>query len=231
MDVSAKAKQIFTSPKSAPIFTAVTATMTNAQGTSEMSVNHVLFPAPLIIVAYSPVNLQVIDPVGDSIGKDQYGTLTQSITDATYDEAPNDSITITFPLEGTYTIIVITEDGAPPGSTYGIGIRIDGSTQCILVENAIAPAAEIADTLGYEVMEGYHYKNGDANDDFGLNLLDILCIIDCLYGEDDEDQCCPEPTGAGDANCDLTLNLIDILYLIDHLYGVPPGQPPCPLGE
>ncbi len=229
MDVSTKAKQVFSCPKNAPIFTSITATMTSDQGTSKMSYNYTLFTAPLIIVAYSPVNLKIIDPVGDSVGKDASGVFFNSIGDATYDESPNDSVTIFYPLEGTYIIIVVTEDGAPPGSTYGIGIRIDGSTQCILIENANAPVAGEADTLDYLVEEGYHYENGDATGDKIYNLLDILLIIDCLYGTGEVS--CPDPYLSGDANCDRLLNLIDILYLIDYIYGVPPGPPPCPLGE
>ena len=196
--------------------------------TSELSTNFSLTPSPLIIVAYSPVNLKVLNPVADSIGKDGAGTYFNTIGDnATYDEIVNDSINIANPILGEYIIIVIPEDDAPPGAIYSIGIRIDGSTQCILVENANVPAAGTTDTLDYFVLEGYHYINGDVNRDTDLNLLDILCLIDCLYGDQGEDQCCPEPREAGDANCDQMLNLIDILYVISNLYDDPAGPEPC----
>ena len=68
---------------------------------------------------------------------------------------------------------------------------------------------------------------GDASCDGEINLIDILFIIDHLYGEPPGPA--PRPFSSGDANCDGLLNLIDILYLIDYLYGIPPGpEPQCP---
>jgi hypothetical protein len=197
--------------------------------TSEFSENLSLIQVPLIIVAYSPVNLMVFDPAGDSIGKDPFGLIGQSITDATYDEVLNDSINIRYPLEGEYMIIVIPENDAPPEAVYSIGIRIDGSTQCILVEEADVPSSDEPDTVVYVVEEGYHYENGDASGDKIINLIDILLLIDCLYGTGE--VTCPDPYLSGDANCDRILNLLDILYLIAYRYNTPPGPPPCPLGE
>ncbi len=186
---------------------------------------------PLYINAYSPVNLKVIDPAGDSIGKDGAGTLTQSIYPADYNEDPpdfEDEVVIYYPIEGDYTVIIIPEDGAPLGSTYSIGITIDGSAQAIIVENADVPASGTTDTVTYVVSEGWHYINGDANRDGVLNLLDILSLIAYLYN--DPPGPAPDPENAGDANCDLSLNLLDILYLIANLYNDPPGPAPCELG-
>ncbi len=212
--------------KEFPMFSDITFTAIDVDGnTSEFSANITLDQAPLIIVGYSPINLKVIDPAGDSIGKSEDGTPFNTVGDATYDEAPNDSVNITYPLNGDYIIIVLPEEGAPPGAIYSIGIRIDGSMECIQVENANVPASGTTDTIGYVVEESYHYENGDANGDKTYNLLDILLLIDCIYGSGD--VTCPEPYLSGDANCDRVLNLIDILYLIDHVYGDPPGPPPC----
>ncbi|MBN2226549.1 MAG: right-handed parallel beta-helix repeat-containing protein [candidate division Zixibacteria bacterium] len=187
---------------------------------------------PLYITAYSPVNLWVTDPDGYFIGKDAYGALSQNIYPADYDEeAPEyyDIVTIYYPIPGEYLIEVIPEDGAPPGMTYSVGIRLDGSMQCIIVEDADVPADGSVDSLVYVVEEGYHYLNGDANRDDAINLLDILYIIDYLYATPAGPA--PDPFGAADATCDLVVNLLDVLYLIDHLYGDPLGPPPCDLTE
>jgi len=71
------------------------------------------------------------------------------------------------------------------------------------------------------------YICGDANGDADINLLDILYLIDYLYGSPAGDP--PDPMESGDANADGDCNLLDVLYLIDHLYGSPAGPAPlCP---
>ena len=68
---------------------------------------------------------------------------------------------------------------------------------------------------------------GDASGDCAVNLLDILYLIDYLYGTPMGPA--PDPPEAGDANYDGAINLLDVLYLIDYLYGNPPGpEPVCP---
>jgi len=68
------------------------------------------------------------------------------------------------------------------------------------------------------------YMCGDANADKSHNLLDILYLIDYVYG--DPPGPAPVPEAAGDVNSDGAINLLDILYLINYLYGSPPGPPP-----
>jgi len=71
------------------------------------------------------------------------------------------------------------------------------------------------------------YSCGDATGDALINLLDILFLINHIYGDPSGPP--PEPPEAGDANADGSINLLDILYLIDYLYGNPPGpEPLCP---
>ena len=68
---------------------------------------------------------------------------------------------------------------------------------------------------------------GDANGDEDINLLDILYLIDFVYGSPTGPA--PEPPEAGDVDGDSACNLLDILYLIDYLYGNPTGPAPvCP---
>jgi|GEM_PF-2237744 hypothetical protein len=68
---------------------------------------------------------------------------------------------------------------------------------------------------------------GDIVMDGAVNLLDILYLIDNLYGVPPGPP--SSPPHASDVNDDGAVNLIDILYLIDFLYGIPPGpEPVCP---
>lgn len=65
---------------------------------------------------------------------------------------------------------------------------------------------------------------GDPNNDEDINLLDILYIIDYVYG----DGPLPQPIlETGDPNADGQVNLLDILYLIDFVYQDGPA-PICP---
>jgi hypothetical protein len=123
-----------------------------------------LFPSPMIIMAYSQaknlvkvpgqdlnwVNLKIVDPAGNSIGKAPDGNDIQTIFPASYKEHPqDDSVTIHAPLAGEYIIIVMAESDAPPDVAYGIGIRIDGSLQVMLADYLEIPKASEADTLDY----------------------------------------------------------------------------------
>ncbi|UCD18086.1 MAG: dockerin type I repeat-containing protein, partial [Candidatus Zixiibacteriota bacterium] len=68
---------------------------------------------------------------------------------------------------------------------------------------------------------------GDASGDGNVNLLDILYLIDHLYG--DPLGPAPDPEASGDVNADGDVNLLDVLQLIDHLYGEPPvSELTCP---
>ncbi len=219
-------KFIFDVPSSVKPFSILTATATDSFGnTSEFCENFRLIAAPLIIVAYSPVNLQVTDPEGGFIGRDEFGVLTQTIPLASYTEITNDSIHIDFPIEGVYIIDVITEDGADPGAVYSIGIRIDGTENCIVVAEALVPATGVVTSYEYDVEEGYHYLNGDCDRNGVINILDIVYLINCKF----KGGACPEPLEVGDANCNLMVNILDIVYLVDYKFKG--GPEPCPVEE
>jgi parallel beta-helix repeat protein len=207
-----------------PPYTVLTATATLSGNTSEFSHDFGLTPAPFHIVIYSPVNAWVTDPNGDYIGRDSAGNLSQTIVDATYPLAmgsDRDSVTISYPVGGEYTIVVKAEEGASPRAAYSVGIRIDGSDETIIVSDRDIPPAGDSDTYYYEVEEDWPYINGDANRDSTINIFDITYIISYLYLDGDA----PWPEGAADANCDLVMNIFDITHLINYLYRE--GEVPC----
>lgn len=214
----------FAIPKSAGQFSKVSAIAIDDSGnTSEFCQNFSLTPSPLVIVAYSPVNLLVTDPNGFYIGKDAYGNLSQTLFPATYDEVVHDSINIAHPILGQYQIVVIPEADAPVDTRYSIGIRIDGSDQAIMIMNAIVPPSGTTDTASYTVQEGWHFKNGDANDNGVINALDVTFLINYLY----KHGAPPYPIEAGDANCNGVVNALDVTALINFLYKH--GPAPCQL--
>lgn len=184
------------------------------------------YKRPLWITAYSPVNLRVVDPLGNFIQKDADGILTQTIFPADYNENPPndlDSVIIYFPVEGDYTIEVIPETDAPVNAKYSIGIRIDGSDEAVMIMNATVPAPGMTDTLEYMAEEGWHFINGDANRSGVINALDVTFLINFLYKHGPE----PNPIIAGDANCSGLINALDVTRLINFLYkhGPAPCQP------
>ncbi|MBN2227074.1 MAG: VCBS repeat-containing protein [candidate division Zixibacteria bacterium] len=70
------------------------------------------------------------------------------------------------------------------------------------------------------------YICGDASGDDAINLLDILYLIDYVYGNPPGPA--PTPIASGDVNNgDGSINLLDILYLIDYIYGSPQGPAPA----
>jgi hypothetical protein len=58
------------------------------------------------------------------------------------------------------------------------------------------------------------WKLGDANGDWGINLLDVSFIINALYRGGTQ----PNPKYVGDFNGDCKMNLLDVSYLINYMY-------------
>jgi hypothetical protein len=191
--------------------------------TSEFSENQALIN-PFEITAHSPINLWITDPDGDYIGKDANGTLFQTIETATYTESGTDNVKINRPLLGRYIIEIIPETGADPSETYSVGATVLW-WECILSIDATIPAPLAKDTLYYFVEEGWFYKNGDADRNEEINILDVTFLINYLY----RNGPVPYPEFAGDANCNLAVNILDITYLINYLYKS--GPAPCEITE
>ena len=212
----------FIIPKTAGQFSKVSAIAIDDLGnSSEFSQNFTLAPSPLIVVAYSPVNLRVTDPEEYYIGKDAAGNLEQTLFPATYTEIINDSVNIPHPKPGNYLIEVIGENDAPPGATYSVGILIDGSLTAMMATNKSVPSSGVVDSMDYVVEEGWHFLNGDANRTESINLLDVSFLVNYLYRGGPP----PYPATAGDADCNGRINILDVSYLISYLYKG--GPEPC----
>jgi len=179
-------------------------------------------PDTLWIVAYSPVDLIVTDPVGDSIGLE-----FNTIQDATYDDTldwnedgdMDDLVTIPHPYVGEYQIRVIREEGVDDTATYDLGIRINGSDMDLLADGDTVPPADGCSDYSYDCLA--HLK-GDVNGDDQINSADVVFLINYLF----KSGPAPDPLELGYVNCgDEAINSADVVYLINYLFKG--GPPPC----
>ena len=173
----------------------------------------------LRVMAFSPVDLIVTDPKGDSIGID-----FNTIPDATYDTTQDynndgdkdDIVTIPNRLVGDYLIEVVAEPG--DSGVYDLGIRVDGSDVVNLaMDEPSPPPGEVA-TFSYNAP---WYMKGDASSDWKIDASDVVYLINYLF----LGMPAPEPLEAGDVNCNEVVDAADALYLINYLYLG--GPPPC----
>jgi hypothetical protein len=167
----------------------------------------------LYFKAYSPVDLIVTDPSGDSIGID-----FNTIPDATYDTTNDqDKVTIPNPLIGEYSIEVKSEPDADTGH-YSITVKLDGNEDKPLAMNVPIPPPDQVDTLVYPVIE---YLRGDANMDKKTSVSDVVFLINYLF----KGGTAPDPVYLGDVNCDGKTTVSDVVYLINYLFKG--GPAPC----
>jgi hypothetical protein len=175
------------------------------------------------IVAFSPVDLIVTDPVGDSISL-TFNTIPNATYDDTQDyngdEDLDDIITIPDRLVGEYLIRVFAEP--TERGVYSLGIRIDGSNLVMLATDHPSPSPDEADTFSYNAP---WFMRGDVNSDWNINVTDVVYLINYLFLIPPGPA--PEPLQTGDVNCDGVINVTDVVYLINYLFLVPPGPPPC----
>ncbi len=167
----------------------------------------------LYFKAYSPVDLIVTDPSGDSIGID-----FNTILDATYDTTNDqDKVTIPNPLLGEYLIKVKREPDADTGH-YSITIKLDGNEDKPLAQNFPIPPPGEVNTFTYPVIE---YLRGDANMDKKTTVSDVIFLINYLFKGGPP----PDPVYLGDVNCDDKTTVSDVVYLINYLFKG--GPAPC----
>lgn len=176
---------------------------------------------PMMVVAFSPVNIILTDPDGLQFGKDAQGNLINEIAGATYYEDPHDSIVLDDPKIGDYDIGFITEEGAPEGATFSSIIKIDGLQEETIVADADVADVGILTSFDYTVEEGYNYINGDANRDETVNIEDAVFLINYVF----RGGAAPSPEPAGDADCDGVINISDAVYLVEYIFKG--GPPPC----
>jgi len=203
-------------------FSVITTTATDVSGnTSEFSANTRLVPQPLIVVAYSPVNIIVTDPDGLRFGRDELNVPITEISPAAYFVTPNDSVVIYQPKLGTYIINFVTEVNAPIGATYSAIIQIDGTQQLTLAADKQCYTSGTMDSYSYNVEEGYHYKNGDGNRGNTINIGDAVFVINYIF----KGGMAPDPYLAADANCDKTVNVGDAVNIVNYIFKG--GPAPC----
>ena len=160
-----------------------------------------------------------------------------------YNSPTNDSVVILWYQMGNFNNVldtltsfevILTSDGDINAQYQSVGISGLASTALIglnggackfegYVQAGIPAEHIVADASA--VQFGNNTINpvmsGDVDYSGTLNLIDILFLIDAIYGDGPD----PTPPAMGDVNCDGDLNLLDILYLIDNIYGE--GDDPC----
>lgn len=167
----------------------------------------------VMVVAFSPVNLIVTDPHGDSVGLDFTSTIPGASYDTTRDynqDGENDDIAL-LPnrLVGCYMIRVFQEPGKK--GTYSLGIRVDGGSLNILAKKySISNPAEV-DTFVACVP---WYMTGDVNSDWVIDIEDVIYLLDYLFA----DNPTPDPIERGDVNCDGVIDVEDAMLLINYLF-------------
>jgi hypothetical protein len=176
----------------------------------------------LRIIAFSPVDLIVKDPIGDSISL-WFNTIPvafyDTTTDYNQDGDKDDIVTIPNRLVGNYLIEVVAEPGG--SGTYELGIRIDGGAPAMLSTPGgdPCPAPGEVDTFTYDAP---WYKSGDANGDWAVDVGDVVCLINYLY----RNGSVPDPLVSGDATCDGFVDVGDVVFLINYLFKSGPA-PSC----
>jgi hypothetical protein len=102
------------------------------------------------IQAHSPVDLEVTDPVGNTINKDTTiiteeevlhevpGTLYYTIWGIDTDGNPNPRVSVPTVIAGNYTIKVFPKPGVRPDATYSLDVTIQGVTSNLVLDARVS---------------------------------------------------------------------------------------------
>jgi len=174
----------------------------------------------LWFVAYSPVDLIVTAPNGDSIGVGfnciPNATYNDTI-DLDHDGEKDDMVAIPNPLIGEYMVRVVAEPGGGTGN-YTEAVKLNGNEERILALDAQVPGPGQVDTVFYPVTE---YLRGDPNRDGKKNVSDVIYLINYVVKQGPS----PEPVSLGDVDCNGDVTIADIVYLVNYLFKG--GKAPC----
>jgi hypothetical protein len=187
----------------------------------------------LFITLYSPVDMVVTDPYGDSIGLDSAGSATLFNTilngsvydtsgDFNNDTHKDDRVIIPVPAAGPYSIRIIKEPSASNSDKFTMAIRIDGNQQ--LVPDGYADAAVSA--LGAALPATYVWiastiYTGDINADGNYSSSDIILLVNYVF----KGGTPPDPAALGDFNCSGAVQSSDIIGLVNFIFKG--GARPC----
>jgi hypothetical protein len=70
---------------------------------------------------------------------------------------------------------------------------------------------------GCDCGEQASHGSGDINQDGGINVLDLVALVNCVLSEQDNSEC----TIPGDMNQDGTLNILDVVALSNIILNNP----------
>jgi len=182
-------------------------------------------PYPLIIRAFSPVDMIVSDPNGDSIS-----VSFNTIPGANY-TAANDSIYIPKALVGDYKIRVVKDLLDPSGDTsYTIEVRIDGTADHVLASDQPVPDSGESHNYVFTSDDEKLYclsKPGDANADGNFTLSDPIATVNYIFNKS---GCTPKPECwfkgllcRGDWDGSTTVTLSDAIRGVNYIFNKPGG--------
>lgn len=178
------------------------------------------------VYLFSPVDMVVTDPVGDSIGIGfntiGLGSHYDTLIDYNGDLDPDDIVTIPVPVVGDYLIRIIREAGVDDSAKFTLSIRIDGNNLLTPEDYEDQPVS----ALGTVIPDTYEYTTaqtlpGDANADGRTTSADIIYMVGYVFKGGEP----PVVAGHGDVNCDGVNTSADIIFLVNYVFKG--GDPPC----
>lgn len=170
-------------------------------------------------------NCPVITPAPPPTG------LACSITSA--DPVLGCSVDVTWNLAGVYTSISVLRDGVVvlslPGTATSavVQLAVDVDSQQICLEATDECGAPIAATVCCDVtcLPGTPYIRGDCNVDGGIDIGDVISLLNVLFAGAGPAAC----DDACDNNDDGGFDISDGVYLLSTLFSSgPPPPPPHP---